>query len=152
MACQALLYWITQHNRLAYHCAVAAAALVAGCDSVSTSKHQTGSGTTVAVHFDRVQFEREREEYRREADQRIVTIETRLAELNRQADGAAGDAKVRMQRELDEQRPKLERAKAELKEIDAVVGEKWGEFKRRSSAALDDLQQGFERAIANFRD
>lgn len=150
MSCQALLYWMAQNNRVAYHCAVAAAALVAGCDSLTATKHETGSGTTVSIHFDRAEFERQREAYRREMQLRIAKFESQLGDLSQKADDATGDAKVRLQKELAEQRINLDRAKEELKQLDAVVGEKWAEFERRSSAAFDDMQKGFERALSHF--
>jgi hypothetical protein len=150
MACQAFWDWVSEYTRPVFSCAVAAA-LVAGCDAVATKKEQTGSSTTVSVQFDRAEFERQREEYRRSAQTKIAEFEAQLADLGRKADAASGDAKVRLQKEADAQRGNLDRAKEELKEIDAVVGERWAEFQKRSSKALDELGTGLRRAVDEFR-
>src|SRR5688572_27687168 len=141
MSCQALIYLMTQRKRVLLNGAVATAALVAGCDTVKVSQQQTGSGSTVAVHFNRAEFERQREEFRRNAEKRIAELDVEMARLNEKAKAATGEAREKIDRELAEQKVNLDKAKVELKEIDAVAGEKWDEFKRRSSKALDDLKQ-----------
>ena len=135
-----------------FPCVAATAALVAGCDTVKVEQQQTGSGSSVSVHFDRAKFEREREEFRRNAERRIAELDAEAAKLNERAKTAVGEARVNLDRELADQKVNLEKAKAELKEIDAVAGEKWEEFKTRSSAALDDLKQGFDRAMKKLRE
>jgi broad specificity phosphatase PhoE len=124
-----------------------------GCDSgyVKTHKSESGSSTTVTVEIDRAQIERDKEDFRRRSEAKLREWDSKLAEMQTRAEQATGQAKVDLERQIDEQKPKLEEARRQLKEIDATAGEKWADFKQRSNKAWDDISSGFDRAFSRFR-
>jgi hypothetical protein len=127
--------------------------ITCGCDSdyVKSKKSDSGSSTTVTVEVDKEQLRRDKEAFRARADAKLSEWDQKLAELQIRADQATGEAKADIQRNIDEQKPKLEQARRELKEIDAMAGEKWAEFQARSSKAWDDISAGFERGFSRFK-
>ena len=78
-------------------------------------------------------------------------MDARLQVLNAQAKVAAGDAKANLDKAIVEQQANLEKARGEFKELQAATKEKWADVKARSSAALDDLQKGFDDAVSRFK-
>jgi hypothetical protein len=152
MSCQALIYLLNRRKRVLLHGAVATAALVAGCDTVKVTKQETGSGSSVTVRFDRVEFEKQCEEYRQAVERRIAELDAEMARLGEKAQTAGADARAKIEEEKAELMVNLEKAKADLKEINAITAEKWDEFTQRSSAAMDELKTGFEQAFSKFNE
>jgi hypothetical protein len=133
--------------------ATALLAAVAGCDSgyVKTRSSDSGSSTTVSVEIDRDRMRRDKEAFRLKAEEKLREWDRQLADLQDRAAKATGEAKADLQRNIDEQKPKLEAARRELAEIDATTNEKWEDFKARSSKAWDDISSGFERGLSRFK-
>jgi hypothetical protein len=125
----------------------------AGCDSgyVKTRHADSGSSTTVSVEVDKDQIRRDKEAFRVRAEAKLREWDLKLAELQSRAEKATGQAKADLDREIEDQKPKLDAARRELQQIDAVANEKWAEFKERSGKAWDDLSTGFDRALSRFR-
>jgi hypothetical protein len=124
-----------------------------GCNSdyVKTRQSSSGSSTTVSVEIDKGQIERDKETFRRQSEAKLAEWDQKLAQMQTRAEKATGQAKADLEREIEAQKPKLEAARRELKEIDAVASEKWAEFKNRSSKAWDDISTGFDRAFSRFQ-
>jgi len=137
------------------HFAATATVLVitCGCDSgyVKTDKTDSGSSSTITVEVDKEQMRRDKEAFRVRAEAKLREWDQKLAEMQVRADQATGEAKKNLQQEIEGQKPRLEEARRELKEIDAMAGEKWAEFQARSSKAWDDISAGFERAYTRFK-
>jgi len=131
--------------------AVATVAAV-GCDSsyVKTRTSNSGSSSTVTVEVDKEQIRRDKEAFRLRAEAKLREWDQKLAAMQDRAAQATGQAKADLEREIEAQKPKLEAARRELQEIDAVAAEKWAEFQARSSKAWDDISTGFERAFSRF--
>ena len=127
--------------------------ITGGCDSgpVRTNKTDSGSSTTVTVAIDKEQMRRDKEAFRLKAEAKLREWDQKLAELQTRAEKAGGETKADLEREIDAQKPKLEAARRELKEIDSMAGEKWAEFQARSSKAWDDISEGFERGFSRFK-
>lgn len=135
-------------------CVCAAAGIMTtlgGCGWFETSSADRGSSATVSVTFHKDQFERDKEAFRRQADERLHEFDAHLKELQAKAATAGGEAKANLDFEMAKHRLNLEQARIELRDIDAVAGEKWAEFKKRSSAALDDLKKGLDQAASRFK-
>lgn len=130
---------------------VCAALLVGGCGWFESSAERGEGKSTVAVTFNEEQFQRDKEAYQREAELRIAAMDARLQALNVQAKVAAGDAKANLDKAIVEQQANLEKARGDFKEVQAATKEKWADVKARSSAALDDLQKGFDNAVSRFK-
>jgi hypothetical protein len=94
---------------------------------------------------------RDKEAFRLKAETKLREWDQKLADMQARAEKETGEAKADIEREIQAQRPKLEEARRELKEIDAMAGEKWAEFEARSSKAWDDISAGFERAFSRFK-
>jgi hypothetical protein len=127
--------------------------LAGGCDSgpVRTNKTDSGSSTTVTIEFDKEQMRRDKEAFRLRAETKLREWDQQLAELQARAEKAGGETKADIEREIEAQKPKLEQARRELKEINDMAGEKWAEFQARSSKAWDDISTGFERGFSRFK-
>jgi hypothetical protein len=127
--------------------------IAGGCDSgpVRTNKIDSGSSTTVTVAIDKEQIRRDKEAFRLKAEAKLREWDQKLAELQTRAEKAGGETKANLEREIEAQKPKLEAARRELKEIDSMAGEKWAEFQARSSKAWDDISEGFERGFSRFK-
>jgi broad specificity phosphatase PhoE len=127
--------------------------IAGGCDSgpVRTQKTDSGTSTTVTVEVDKEQIRRDKEAFRVKAEAKLREWDQKLAELQTRAEKAGGETKADLEREIEAQKPKLEAARRELKEIDSMAGEKWAEFQARSSKAWDDISAGFERGFSRFK-
>lgn len=130
---------------------VATAASVTGCDWVQTQSGSTPGKTTYSVTINHEEFERDRADFKRRAQEQISRLDDQLRVLNERAKAAAGDAKQQLDAEVIRQQANLEQARGELKEIDAATAEKWAEVKARSAAAFEDLKQGLDNALSRFK-
>jgi hypothetical protein len=128
-------------------------AVAAGCDSGYVKTRTSGStgSSTITVEIDQEKMRRDKEAFRVKAEAKLAEWDRKLAELQARADQATGEAKVDIQRNVDAQKPKLEEARRELREVEATSSEKWAEFKARSSKAWDDISDGFERGFSRFK-
>jgi hypothetical protein len=127
-------------------------AAAAGCDSGYVKSHSsTGSTSSVTVTVDNDQIRRDKEAFRARTETKLAEWDQKMAEMRDRASKATGQAKADLEREIAAQKPKLEAARQELREIDAMTAEKWAEFKARSSKAWDDISSGFERAFSRFQ-
>lgn len=125
--------------------------VAAGCDWVQTQTGSAPGKSTVAVTFDHAAFERDRAEFRRQAEERLAQLDLQVRDLHERAKVAAGDAKQSLDAEVVRQQANLEKARGELKEIDAATAEKWADVKARSAAAFGDLKRGLDDAMSRFK-
>lgn len=130
---------------------VACTLIAPGCDWISTSREESPGKTTVSMTFDEAEFQRDQADFRHRMHERMAEMNTRLRRLNEQAKTATEDAKVKLDAEVAAQQKNLEKARGELKEIDAATAEKWADVKQRMAAAFDDLQAGLDSAVSRFR-
>jgi len=121
------------------------------CDAVTVNKKSEGSASTVSVTLNEDEFRRDRDAYRAAAERRMADLDARMLDLQARAKKTTGEARVEMDKAIADQQGNIARARAEMKELEGASADKWEEFKRRSAAAIDDVQYGVERAWSQFK-
>lgn len=94
----------------------------------------------------------------KEKQEFVNTMETKVADLNRElavlkgkAENATGEAKEELQVRVDELEKQLTAAQDKLEEVKNATAENWKQVKADVEVAFDDLGKSFAQASERFK-
>jgi Skp family chaperone for outer membrane proteins len=90
----------------------------------------------------------ERDEFVGKAQKELAELKKKMAELRKKAKKLSGEAKAKLDRQIQNLEPELKAAEQKLADLKSATGEKWEELKSGVSRAIDRLKQ----AMQNTRD
>jgi F0F1-type ATP synthase membrane subunit b/b' len=92
-----------------------------------------------------------RDEFVAGADKTLKTLDQEIADLGQKAAGYKDDAKANADKLMDDLHAKRAVAGQKLEELKKAAADAWSDTKTSVSAALHDLQEGFDNAKAKFQ-
>ena len=133
---------------------LALVAYLAGCDqNADRPANRSVNGTTPSANGiadDRAVAEKQ--EFERELEEDLETIDQKMARLAERIKKAEGDAKARLQEEWDELEPQRQQARQRLEELKESSAEAWDDLKTGARSAFDDLRDSVNKASERFDD
>ncbi len=81
----------------------------------------------------------------------IKESDDKLAQLDRKAAKASGEAKTQYQKDIKELKAARARAAAKLREMEKASGAAWDATKNGFAEAYKDLHQSYNKAVAQFK-
>ncbi len=94
---------------------------------------------------------RQKDEYQRKLEAVLGKLGNRIEDLKKQAEQAGAEARQEYSKQLEELRRLRERAAERLANVKAASPDAWEEIKAGVGAAMEELQQAYERARSHFR-
>ena len=87
----------------------------------------------------------ERDEFVDKAQKEMAALNKKMAELRMKAKKLSGEAKAKLDRQIQNLEPELKAAEQKLADLKAATGEKWEELKAGVSGAIDRLKQSLQK-------
>jgi predicted nuclease with TOPRIM domain len=129
------------------------AAFICGCNEAADRPNRPANGSATSANgADDDRTLAEKEEFERELEQDLETIDQKMARLAERIKKAEGDAKARLQQEWDELEPQRERARERLEQLKKSSGEAWKDIKAGAQSAFSELRDSVNRASERFDD
>lgn len=97
------------------------------------------------------QWRIDRDEYRQKADAQLAEGSKKLDELKARSANANGEARLALNKAVDDMNRKYQAARADLKELENAGKEQWQSARTKLGQALDDLKRWFENAASDRR-
>jgi hypothetical protein len=130
-------------------CCAGIAALFAGCNETADRPATRTDSTT---HVSEEHTVAEKQEFERELEEDLETIDEKMARLGERIKEAEGDVRARLQQEWDELEPQRQRARQRLQEVKSSSAEAWQDLKAGARSAFDDLRDAVNKASERFED
>lgn len=93
----------------------------------------------------------ERDEFVGKAQKEMAELNEKMAELRKKANKLGGEAKARLERQIQNLEPELKAAEQKLADLKSATGEKWEELKAGVSGAIDRLKQSMQKTRESGR-
>ena len=87
----------------------------------------------------------ERDEFVGKAQKEMAELNKKMAELRHKAKKLSGEAKARLDRQIQDLEPELKAAEQKLADLKSATAEKWAELKTGVSGAIDRLKQSMQK-------
>jgi len=88
----------------------------------------------------------ERNEFVDKVQKEMDELNNKLAELKKQALEATGEAKTKLDQQIQNLEQELKAAEQKLADLKSATGDKWNELKAGVSDAVEHLKQSFQKA------
>ncbi|MCC6140852.1 MAG: hypothetical protein IT389_09600 [Nitrospira sp.] len=93
----------------------------------------------------------EKEAFQRKAQEKLTEMQKRMAALQARADKASASARAELQQSIHELEVKKEAARKQLDGLASATDEKWNEMKTGAHAAMEELNQSYQRLRSQFQ-
>ncbi len=94
----------------------------------------------------------EKQEFERELEEDLETIDEKMARLAERIKETEGDVKARLQQEWDELEPQRQQARQRLDELKKSSAEAWEDLQAGAKSAFAELRESVNRASERFED
>jgi hypothetical protein len=91
-----------------------------------------------------------KEAYQEKIEAQLKEWSARLQELKAKADKATADAKIEMEKHIEELRAKKEAAQHKLNDIKTAGADSWEALKSGSEKTLEEMKKTWDRVKARF--
>lgn len=88
----------------------------------------------------------ERDEFAAKAQKELAELKKNMAALNKKAKKLGGEAKAKLDQQIQSLEPELKAAEQKLADLKSATGEKWAELKTGVSSAIDRVKQTMKKA------
>lgn len=92
----------------------------------------------------------EKEAFQRKAQEEFAEIQSRMTALQGQADKASASARAELQKSIQELEVKKEAARKQLDALKSATDAKWNEMKTGVHAAIEEMNQSYQRLRSKF--
>jgi DNA anti-recombination protein RmuC len=93
----------------------------------------------------------DRAEFQKQAETQLTAMDRKLNDMKVKAKTAGNDTKDAMNKEIGDLTQRTEAAREELKELRTASEERYESMRTHTEAALNELQNGFEKAASRFQ-
>lgn len=111
----------------------------------------TRDKTDVTVTVDKDKWRQDRDAFQKQAEARLKDLDQSIDELKTKSKSATAEAKVQYDEAISTLSKKAATTREEIRELGDVTQDRWESTKTRLSASLDDLKNGFEKAVSRFK-
>lgn len=87
----------------------------------------------------------ERDEFVVKAQKEMAELNKKMTELRHKAKKLGGEAKAKLDRQIQDLEPELKAAEQKLADLKSATAEKWAELKTGVSGAIDRLKQSMQK-------
>ncbi|MBN2011021.1 hypothetical protein JW960_16860 [candidate division KSB1 bacterium] len=119
--------------------------LIIACNKQASEKNKK------AVNEAYTDLQTEKQDFEKEMDKKVVTLNRELGEMKSKAGTATGKTKVELQAQVDELEKNLNVAQDKLKNVKNASAQNWKEMKSDVETAFDDLGKSFAQAMERFK-
>lgn len=151
---------IMKKNRLVFVAGIAAAGLMAGCDSGKTPQVEFTQELTRADES-RAQFRKAalvqrqaivetKAEFVAASERKLADMDTEISELTKKSETYTDDAKAKADQSLQSLKSQRSQLKQDLEEFRTASADEWREGRSALNASLEDLEKAFQRTKATF--
>jgi len=88
--------------------------------------------------------------FREQSETRLIEYKNKIDQLQAEAEKLGGDAKEKAEQELTALRQKQVEVSEKLKELSSSGGKAWEQLKSGIDAAIEDLDNAYKKAAAEF--
>jgi signal transduction protein with GAF and PtsI domain len=92
----------------------------------------------------------QKDAFQRKVQKELDEMQVRITQLRRQVKHASTEAKADIQKAVSELEKKKGLAEKKAKEIQSATASSWEQVKSKTSAALDDLRESYNRAKSHL--
>jgi hypothetical protein len=92
----------------------------------------------------------QKDAFQRKVQTELDEMQLRITELRGQVKHASAEAKADLQKAVGDLEKKKDLAEKKAKEIQSATASSWEQVKSKTSAALDDLRESFNRAKSHL--
>ena len=111
----------------------------------------TKDKTDVTVTVDKEKWRQDRDAFQKQAEAKLKDLDQSIDELKTKSKSATAEAKVQYDEAISALSKQATAARAEIRELGDATQDRWESVKTRLSASLDDLKNGFEKAVSRFK-
>jgi len=137
---------------------MAALVVVAGCGekekpqskAEGVSKEDVKQETKEAYEATKAYTEEQVQAFRQATETKLAEYDKKIDQLQESAANLGGDAKMKAEQQLDALRQKRDAVSEKMKELVASSGSAWDQFKSGIDAAMEDLADAYNNAVAEF--
>jgi myosin heavy subunit len=118
--------------------------------NASVSKEDVKQETKEAYEAIKNYTQEQMQTFREQSQSKLAEFEKKIDGLKAKAEGWEGDAMVAAEQQLTALRLKRDQLSEKLKELGSSTGNAWEQLKSGIDAAMDDLDNAYEKAAAEF--
>jgi TolA-binding protein len=93
----------------------------------------------------------QKEAYQKQIESTLEEYNQRMDELKTKAGALKGEARAKVNEQMEMLRNKREAAVQNLEQLKAASGEAWGDLKTGMDQAMTELQQAYDQALSHFK-
>ena len=132
--------------------------VLAGCGENEPTQSQTAAvstddvkqGVKQAYDATKAYTQEQMQAFREQTETRLIEYKNKIDQLQAEAENLGGDAKEKAEQELTALRQKQDEVSEKLKELSSSGGKAWEQLKSGIDAAIEDLDNAYKKAAAEF--
>ncbi len=106
--------------------------------------------TTEAVQATKQYTLQQKETFRKAMQAELAEMQVEIAELRKKTTAASAEARIEMQKALQELEHKKDEAGRQLAEVNASTSSAWSKLKDNMNAAVEDLKRSYKETISKL--
>ncbi len=118
----------------------------------SISSDSQGSKSKVSVTIDKEKWQSDRDEFLRQAKEKLAGLDEKLKELRSRSAQLGVDMREKTEREIDDLQQKRGAVQEELKDAGKTAQDRWEALTQRLSRSLESLEEGYNKARSRFNE
>ena len=116
----------------------------------SVTKEDVNKAAKEAYDATKAYTQEQMQAFREQTETRLIEYRNKIDQLQAEAEKLGGDAKEKAEQELTELRQKQDEVSEKLKELSSSGGKAWEQLKSGIDAAIEDLDNAYKKAAAEF--
>ena len=116
----------------------------------SVTKEDVNKAAKEAYDATKAYTQEQMQAFREQTETRLIEYRNKIDQLQAGAEKLGGDAKEKAEQELTALRQKQDEVSEKLKELSSSGGKAWEQLKSGIDAAIEDLDNAYKKAAAEF--